>query len=119
MQVLIYTPIVLSLLAMGAHFLRFANIFGVIGILVTIGLLFLRRAWVARVIQVVLVVGAFEWVLTLISLARMRAAVGEPATRMVIILAAVAVVTAGSALLFETQTLKKVYGLDKQGPRAD
>lgn len=110
----LYVPIVLSLLVLGAHFLRFANRFGVVIILVLVGMLLLRRAWVARLMQVVLLLGAFEWIRTLVLLAKMRAAIGEPATRLVIILGAVALLSAASALLFQTKALKRAYGLDRE-----
>ncbi len=48
-------------------------------------------------------------------LAQVRIAHGMPATRMVIILAAVAVVTLMSAFLFQTSAMKKIYKLDSGG----
>jgi len=111
MKILLYTPIVLSLLVLGAHFLRYGSEVGVAASLVLIGLLFLRRPWVARLMQVALVLGALEWIHTLYELMQMRSAQGMPVTRMAIILGAVASVAAGSALLFQTKTMKRVYGL--------
>ncbi len=110
-KVLLYVPVVLSIVILGAHFMRYGNSIGVFGSLVLIILLFVRRAWVARMVQVVLVLGALEWVRTLYELVQWRAAQGEPATRMVIILGVVAAVTFGSALLFQAKTLKKIYRL--------
>ncbi len=111
---LLYIPVVLSLLLAGAHFLRFGNTVGVVGALLLIGLLFLRQAWVARLVQVALVLGALEWVWTLYSLVQMRAAHGQPFTRMAIILGVVAAVTLLSALVFQTRTMKRIYGLDRR-----
>lgn len=108
---LLHVPIVLSLLVLGAHFLRYGNSPGVVVSLALIGLLFLRKPWVARVVQAALLLGAIEWALTLYRLAEMRAAMGEPATRMAVILGVVMAVTAASALLFEARTMKEVYGL--------
>ena len=113
-NILLHVPIVLSLAVLAAHFLRYDHAIGVIGSLVLIALLFLRQPWVARLVQVALVLGALEWVRTLFSLMQVRAAMGEPATRMVIILGSVALVTLVSALLFQTRSLKAVYGLDTQ-----
>jgi len=110
-KVLLYVPVVLSIVILGAHFMRYGNSIGVFGSLVLIILLFVRRAWVARMVQVVLVLGALEWVRTLYELVQWRAAQGEPATRMVIILGVDAAVTFGSALLFQAKTLKKIYRL--------
>ena len=111
MKALFYVPIVLSLVVLGAHFLREGNEFGVAGALLLIGALFVRRAWAARVVQFALVLGAVEWLFTLSQLAEWRAAQGQPATRMIVILGSVALVTLCSALLFQSKILKRVYGL--------
>lgn len=113
LKFLLHIPIALSLLVLGAHFLRYGNTPGVAISLALVALLFLRRAWVARVLQAALLLGAIEWALTLYRLVQMRAAMGEPATRMAVILGVVIAVTAGSALLFQTRTLQQVYGLRK------
>ena len=113
LKFLLHIPIALSLLALGAHFLRYGNTPGVVISLALIGLLFLRKAWVARVVQAALLLGAIEWALTLYRLVQMRTAMGEPATRMAVILCVVIAVTAGSALLFQTRTLRQVHGLQR------
>ena len=112
MKALLYVPIALSLVVLGAHFMRYGNSIGVIGALLLIALLFVRQPWVARLMQVVLVLGALEWVRTLFELVQVRTALGEPVTRMIVILGVVAAVTFCSALLFQTKTLKSIYGLD-------
>ena len=112
MTLLLYVPIVLSLTLLGAHFLRYGIDIGVAASLVLIGLLFVRKAWVARLVQVALYLGFIEWMRTLLELAQMRAAMGQPATRMVIILGAVAAVTFCSAFLFQSTRLKKIYRLE-------
>ena len=110
-KILVYLPIVLSLVVLGAHFMRYGNWLVVFGLVVLLGLLFVRRLWVARLIQGVLVLGALEWVHTTYNLVQVRAAHDQPFTRMLIILGVVALITACSALLFETATLKKIYRL--------
>lgn len=112
-KVLLYIPVVLSLLVLGAHFLRYGSSIGVVGALVMIALLFVRQPWVARFMQVVLVLGALEWVRTLVELQQTRVALGQPYGRMLVILGLVAAVTACSALLFQSKTLKDVYRLDE------
>ncbi len=111
MTALLYIPVVLSLVALGAHFLRYGNELGVLASILLIGLLFLRRAWVARLVQVALVLGALEWLWTMVMLLQMRTVQSAPATRMVLILGAVALVAFGSALLFQTKRLKRAYRL--------
>ncbi len=112
MTFLLYVPVVLSLLMLGAHFLRDQSHIGVAVSLLLVGLLFIRRAWVARLVQVALVLGALEWLHTLYVLAKLRAAMGQPATRMIVILGVVAAVTFCSALLLQSARMKRIYELD-------
>ena len=109
MKILYFIIIVFSLLILGAHFLRYGNEIGVALSVAPIALLFVRKPWAARVVQVILALGAIEWATTLVGLVQMRIAQGMPATRLAIILGTVVVVTVASALLFETQTMKRVY----------
>jgi len=114
-RVLLYFPVVLSLLVLGAHFLRYGSYIGVLGALLFIALLFLRRPWVARVMQVVLVLGTLEWLRTMYEIAQIRFLHGQPFGRMLVILGIVAAVAFCSALLFQSKTLKAVYGIEKAG----
>jgi hypothetical protein len=109
-KVLLYIPIVLSLVVLAAHFLRYWSSIGVFAALLLIGLLFLRQPWVPRVMQVVLVLGTIEWLRTMYEIAHMRALHGQPYGRMLVILGIVAAVTLCAALLFQSATLKKIYG---------
>lgn len=109
MKVLSFVMVVLSLLVLGAHFLRYGNEAGVAFSLAPIALLFLREPWAARIVQAVLVLASIEWARTLYEIWQLRSALGMPAARMAFILGAVIVVTAASALLFETQTMKRIY----------
>jgi len=113
-KALMYVPVILSLVILGAHFMRYGNAIGVIGSVLLIALLLVRRPWVARLTQVVLILGVLEWVRTLYELTQVRAALGEPFTRMVVILGVIAVVTLCSALLFQTPALKRIYRLDRR-----
>lgn len=108
-KVLLFVPIVISLVVLGAHFLRDATWVGVFACLLLIGLLFVRRPWVVRVMQVALALGALEWLRTMYVLAHIRALHGQPYGRMLAILGLVAAVTLISALLLESATLKRVY----------
>lgn len=113
-KVLLYLPVVLSLVILGAHFMRYGNSIGVIGALLLIALLIVHRPWVARLMQVVLILGALEWVRTLYELVQVRAALGQPFTRMMIILGVIAAVTFCAALLFQSPELKRIYRLDRR-----
>ena len=112
-KVLLYVPVVLSILVLGAHFLRYGNSIGVLVALLLVALLFLRRPWVARLMQVVLVLGTLAWLRTMYELGHIRALHGQPYGRMLVILGIVAAITLCSALLFQSKTLRKIYGLEK------
>jgi len=113
MKPLMFIPIVLSLIVLGAHFLRTGSMLPTLAMIALAALLLVRRAWVARLIQIVLVLGALEWVRTLVNLASWRSQQGEPAMRMAVILGVVAAITFSSALLFQTPFLRRVYGLGR------
>jgi hypothetical protein len=114
-KVLLYIPVVLSLVVLGAHFMRYGNWIGVFGSLLVIALLFVRRPWAARAIQVVLLLGALEWAHTLYELVQIRAAHGQPFMRMAVIIGVVQTVTLLSALLFQVPDFKRIYGLNGRG----
>lgn len=110
-KTLLFVPVVLSLLLLGAHFLRDGSRVGVLACLLLIGMLFVRRPWVVRLMQVALVLGTLEWLRTMYELAQIRALHGQPYGRMLMILGIVAAVALCSALLFHSTTLKRIYGL--------
>lgn len=109
MNVLRLLPVVISFLLLAAHFLRAGQLVVVVLLIALLLLLFVRKYWVPWVIQVVLLLGAVEWVITLYSVAQLRIAVGAPWTRMAIILGAVALFTALSSLVFRTDALKNRF----------
>ncbi len=104
-------PAVLSLALLGAHFLRADTQVAVALCGALVVLLAVPRPWAARLVQAALVLGAVEWIRTLVTIAGMRAAAGQPATRMAIILAAVALVTLASALVFRHRRVAAFYRL--------
>ena len=110
MIVLCLLPAVLSLLLLAAHFYRAGNMVMVFCSLAAIGLLLsLRRWWVVRTIQVVLLVGAAEWVRTTIELVIERHQEGQPALLAALILGVVGLFTACSALLLATSVVRCLY----------
>lgn len=102
-------PVLISFLLMAAHFLRAGQVEIAFALLALLLLLTLRKAWVPRVMQLILLLGAVEWVRTLISVAQMRIGLDMPWTRMAIILGAVAVFTALSCLVFRNDALRKRF----------
>lgn len=102
-------PAILSMLVLGAHFFRGGNLVVVAVVVALLLLLLLKKPWVAYAYQALLVVGAVEWLRTLVEIMRRRQAMGEPWTRMAIILGVVAVITAASALVFRSRALRERY----------
>lgn len=105
-------PAILSLIVLAAHFLRAGLLPLTLLLLVLVGLLALRRPWVARLTQVTLLVGAFEWVRTAVSYILARQRLDMPWGRLALILGTVVVITLSSALVFQTRALRERYGLD-------
>jgi len=106
-------PVVLSCLVLGAHFLRAGFPPLVVLSAVAPFLLLARRPWAARTVQVVLILGGLEWVRTVVGLAQVRYAAGEPWMRMAIILTVVALFTMASALVFRSKSLRERYHLTR------
>jgi hypothetical protein len=111
MNVLLTLPIILSAVLLGAHFFRAGLIPVVIFVLMCPFLLLFRRAWAARFVQIVLVLGTLEWFKTLFILMSERHAGGQPWIRLAIIIGLVAVFTGCSASIFRCASLKTRYKL--------
>jgi hypothetical protein len=109
--VLLLAP-ALSALVLAAHFLRAGQAIGVAVSLALLVLLAIPRRWAARVVQAGLLLGAAEWLRTLLALVAARREAQAPYTRLAVILAAVASVTAASALVFESRRLRERYRMD-------
>jgi len=110
-------PVILSGLVLSAHFLRGGRIVGVMVCLAALLLLAVRERWVARLTQVLLLLGALEWVRTTLVLVAERRSLSEPWIRMAVILSAVALFTAASALVFQGARLRERYS-PKAPPRS-
>ncbi|MBI3450129.1 MAG: hypothetical protein HY049_14595 [Acidobacteria bacterium] len=102
-------PVVLSLVVLGAHFLRAGDKVMVGALLAVLALLPVRRRWAARTVQVVLVLGAAEWVRTLARLVAERESAAKPVVRLSLILGGVALTTALSALVYRSARLRSWY----------
>ena len=106
-------PVLLSFGLLAAHFSR-ANLFPLVIVSLAIPLLLLiRNAWAARSIQILLLLGAFEWIRSMFGYIEVRKTIGDDWGRLAIILIAVALLTACSALVFRGKSLKKRYQLEK------
>ena len=69
--------------------------------------------FVARSIQILLLVGAAEWIRSMLGYIEVRKSIGEDWGRLAIILVTVAVLTACAGLVFRGKSLKKRYQLGK------
>ena len=98
MRALRNVGVVLSFLVLAAHFLRGGSLLLVIVMLGAPLLLLARERWAARVLQAALLLGALEWIRTLVTLTSARLEAGEPFLRMAVILAVVAAVAVLSAI---------------------
>jgi hypothetical protein len=107
-------PIVVSMWLLAAHFFR-AGLVWLAAVSVALPLLLVaRHRWVARFLQTALVLGAIEWVRTLIVFASARAEAGQPWTRLAFILGTIALITLLSAAVFWSASLRARYGLDRR-----
>ena len=110
MRALLLLP-ALALSLLGAHFYRASAWPLVLACVVLVVLLARPRAWVARLVQWALVLGAAEWLWTAFLLWQQRLALGQPWLRMSLILGAVAVFTAAAALVFRHAGLRSRFAL--------
>ena len=112
MSILQLTPIIFSALVLGAHYLRSGPFILVVISFLFPALLFIKRAWAARLVQIILLLGMFEWIRTLLNLVAERGYLGESWSRLAIILGVVAIISGGSALVFSyNSSVRKRYGL--------
>ena len=102
-------PVIISLLLLSAHFMRAGQTMLAALPVVIMAFLIVREKWVAWLIQLALVLGAIEWIRTLVAVAEVRLEYGMPWVRMAVILGAVAAFTALSSLVFRSKGLRKRY----------
>ena len=113
MNILRLLPVILAFGLLAAHFSR-ANMPPAVYVSLIIPfLLLIRKPWIARSIQVLLLFGAAEWIRSMLEYIQVRKEIGEDWGRLAIILVTVALLTACSALVFRGKSLKKRYQLEK------
>lgn len=104
-------PVVFSFLILSAHFSRIdLPILSILCLLIPF-LLFIKLAWVTRLIQILLIIGSIEWIRALFYYVNQRQSVGESYIRLVIIIGIVALFTVLSTLVFRNRSLKERYKL--------
>jgi hypothetical protein len=90
---------ILSALLIAAHFLRTGSYVLTVAGAVFPALLLFRNRTAVRVVQVLLILAAAEWLRTLVLIALEREALGEPWLRMALILGAVGALSGAAAVL--------------------
>lgn len=113
MNILRLLPVILAFGLLAAHFSRANMPPAVVVSLITPFLLLIRKPWIAWSIQILLLLGALEWIRSMFGYIQVRKEIGEDWGRLAIILVAVALLTACSGLVFRGKSLKKRYKLEK------
>lgn len=102
-------PVFISFFLLGAHFSRAGMPIIAVCCLAAPALLYFTTPLAARTIQVLLLLGAAQWIRTLIMLIGLRHEYDLPYIKLTVILATVALYTALSAWVFSLPALKKKY----------
>ena len=102
-------PTLLSFLVLAAHFFRGGHEYLVIAACAAPLLLLCRRTWATRLLQVLLVIGALEWVRTTLEIRAIRIDEGREWARMAKILLGVAGFTFASSLVYFLPPLRRHY----------
>ena len=105
-----FLVVVLALLILAAHFLRFGKMVFVGACLAAIGLLAVRRRWAQRLLQIILSGGFLLWLVLLINFVEQRQLRGVPWGRLAVILGAVALVNLWGAFLLQGGSARRWFG---------
>ncbi|MBE0595251.1 MAG: hypothetical protein IH616_22915 [Gemmatimonadales bacterium] len=109
MMLLRLFPVILSFVVLAAHFSRHDIRLLALACLAVPALLLVRRPWVPRALQWLLVLGALEWMRTTAVLVSRRITAGEDWLRMAAILVTVATLTLVSTLVFRARAVREHY----------
>ena len=101
----------LAYLLVGAHFLRADELILVAIVALMLGLLAVRRAWVAHVSRLALFVSVLVWLRALVAMAAMRYSMGLPFLRLTLILGTVVLLTVAAIFVFSHPRLRWFYRL--------
>jgi hypothetical protein len=113
MTIVYLMPPIFTILLLTVHFFRGNNLPAVIIFFLLLLVLFVQRPGAARIVQVGLLLGSIEWVRTTISLVCARIDMGEPFIRLAFILGGVSLLTACSAIVFQTPKIKTYFKINK------
>lgn len=102
---------ILAYLLVAAHFLRAGELILVSIVALMLGLLAVRRAWVAHLSRLALFLSALVWLHTVVGMAALRYTMELPYLRLSLILASVIVLTLAAIFVFEHPQLRRFYRL--------
>jgi hypothetical protein len=109
MNILKLLPVILSFLLLAAHFYRSEMfILSIFSLLIPFTL-FIKSKWIPGIIQIILILGSFEWLRTTILFVAERKMANMPWIRLCIILVSVALFTALTGLVFKIKSIKEIY----------
>jgi len=83
--------------------------------LACLALLFVRTPWAARILQIALAIATLEWLRTAWVFAAARAAADQPYARLLVIIGAVAALTALAAWMISRGTGRRHFRIDQTG----
>lgn len=106
------SPALLSLLLLAAHFYRATLWLPMLLCAALLGLMWLARPWVARVLQAALLLGSLEWLRTGLTLAIERHQAQLPYLRLALILGVVTLLTGLSSLVVRQRRVRAYFKLD-------
>ncbi|MFQ5434770.1 MAG: hypothetical protein ACE5FD_07830 [Anaerolineae bacterium] len=107
-------PVILSVVLLAAHFLRDGLLLLVLALLLSLLLLLVKRPFVPRFFQALLVLGGLEWIWTTFGLINERLFLGADWGRLAVIMGVVTLFTLASALVFRSSHLRERYGRASQ-----
>lgn len=102
-------PVLLSFLLLAAHFSRADQTVPVVVSLLVPVLFFIKRRYILRIIQVVLLAAGLEWIRAMLVYIEARKSIGDDWTRLAIILSAVALYTVLSGLFLQNRKIMDKY----------
>jgi uncharacterized membrane-anchored protein len=109
MGAVLLIPVLLSALLMAAHFLRADHLVLVVVSVIAPLLLFFRRCWATRLLQVLLFLGALEYLRYTIQIYNERIEQGRDWKRFVVIMGSVALWIFLSSLIFFIPFMRRHY----------
>ena len=106
-------PGALSILLLAIHFVRSGYEMLVVATAMSLFLVLVRRGWSRRLLQLILLAAAAEWLRVMVQLVGERRLYNMPYTRLAVIIGSVAAVAGASALLLSTKRIISYFSAAK------